>query len=153
MNVTGFSFIRNAIRYDYPVEEAVRSVLPLCDAFVIAVGKSEDETLQLIHDMKEERLRIVETVWDDSLREGGRVLAQETDKALAAIPEGTDWAFYIQGDEVLHEAGIDQTKTAMRTHLEDGRIDGLLFDYLHFYGAYGYVGQSSRWYRHEVRDC
>lgn len=151
MRVTGFSFIRNAIRYDYPIVEAVRSVLPLCDAFVLAVGKSEDETLQLIHDMGEERIRILETVWDDSLRQGGRVLAEETNKALAAIPADTDWAFYIQGDEVLHEDGIPAVRRAMRTHLADGGVDGLLFDYLHFYGSYQYVGESRRWYKHEVR--
>ena len=76
MTVTGFSFIRNALHYDYPIVEAVRSILPLCDAFVLAVGKSEDETLQLIHDMDEQRIQVLETTWDDSLRQGGRVQRQ-----------------------------------------------------------------------------
>ena len=48
MKVTGFTFIRNAIRYDYPVKEAILSILPLCDEFVVAVGKSDDDTRSLI---------------------------------------------------------------------------------------------------------
>ena len=29
MKVTGFSFIRNAIKYQYPVKESILSILPL----------------------------------------------------------------------------------------------------------------------------
>ncbi len=103
MKVTGFTFIKNAIIYDYPIVEAIKSILPICDEFIVAVGKSDDDTLNLINEIAPEKIRIVETVWDESLREGGRVLAVETDKAFAAISEDTDWAFYIQGDEVVHE--------------------------------------------------
>lgn len=48
MKVVGFSFIRNALKYNYPVEEALRSILPLCDEIIVAVGNSEDNTRQLI---------------------------------------------------------------------------------------------------------
>ena len=48
MKVCGFSFIRNAVKYDYPIVESIRSILPICDKFVVAVGNSEDNTLQLI---------------------------------------------------------------------------------------------------------
>ena len=85
MKVGGFSFVRNAIVYDYPIVEAITSILPLVDEFVVAVGKSDDETLALIQGIDSDKLRIVETVWDDSLREGGRVLAVETDKACLGI--------------------------------------------------------------------
>ncbi|PKP11034.1 MAG: glycosyl transferase [Bacteroidetes bacterium HGW-Bacteroidetes-4] len=150
MKVTGFSFIRNAIKFDYPVVEAIQSVLPLCDNFVVAVGNSEDETLELIQNISP-KIKIVETVWDDSLREGGRVLAIETDKAFQAIDADTDWCFYIQGDEVMHEKYLDVVKNAMKKHKDDSRVDGLLFNYLHFYGSYDYVGSASNWYPHEIR--
>ena len=103
MKITGFSFVKNAIIYDYPVVEAIRSILPICDDFVVAVGKSDDATLELIQSIDPAKIRIVETEWDESLREGGRVLAVETDKAFKAISAESDWAFYIQGDEVVHE--------------------------------------------------
>jgi len=34
---------------------------------------------------------------------------------------------------------------------DDSNVDGLLFKYLHFYGSYDYVGNSERWYGHEIR--
>ncbi|HNA79141.1 MAG TPA: glycosyltransferase family 2 protein, partial [Turneriella sp.] len=150
MKVTGFSFIRNAIRYDYPIRESLLSLLPLVDEIVVAVGKSDDDTLELVKNIDPARIRIIETEWDDSLREGGRVLALETQKAYEQI-DGGDWAFYIQGDEVLHEKDYPAIRSAMQKWANDTRTDGLLFDYRHFYGSYDYTGASRRWYRREVR--
>ena len=101
MKVTGFTFIRNAITYDYPIVEAIKSILLICDDFVVAVGKSDDDTKLLIQNIAPEKIRIIDTVWDDSLREGGQVLAEETNKAFIAIDDDTDWCFYIQGDELV----------------------------------------------------
>lgn len=151
MKVTGFTFIRNAIKYDYPIAEAIRSILPVCDDFVIAVGKSEDGTLQMIQSIDPVKIRIFETEWDDSLRTGGRVLAEETNKAFRAIGDDADWCFYIQGDEIVHERYLDTIRAGMLRWKDDKRVDGLLFKYLHFYGSYDYVGTSSRWYPHEIR--
>ncbi len=151
MKVCGFTFIRNAVKYDYPVEEAIKSILPICDSFVVAVGNSEDSTLDLIKQINPTKIRIIETVWDDSLREGGRVLAEETNKAFQSIEKDFDWCFYIQGDEVVHEKYLPEIKSAMETHLKNDKVDGLLFKYLHFYGSYDYVGESFRWYRNEIR--
>jgi hypothetical protein len=150
MKVTGFSFIRNAIKFDYPIVEAISSVLPICDEFVVAVGNSDDGTLQLIQNISP-KIKINETIWDDTLREGGRVLAVETDKAFQEISADTDWCFYIQGDEVMHEKYLDVVKNAMERYKDDKNVDGLLFNYLHFYGSYDYVGSSLHWYPHEIR--
>lgn len=150
MKVSGFTFIRNAIKYDYPIVEAIKSILPICDEVVVAVGNSEDETLSLIQNI-DPKIRIIETIWDDSVREGGRTLALETDKAFQAIAPDADWAFYIQGDEVMHEKYLPIVKQAMEKHLNDQRVEGLLFNYLHFYGSYDYVGKSISWYPDEIR--
>ena len=80
MKVTGFSFIKNAIVFEYPIVEAIKSILPICDEFVVAVGKSDDETRQLITSIDPEKIKIIDTVWDESLRKGGEVLAKETRK-------------------------------------------------------------------------
>jgi hypothetical protein len=151
MKVSGFTFIRNAVKFDYPIVEAITSVLPLCDEFVVAVGKSEDGTRKLIESIHSPKIRILDTVWDDTLREGGRVLAVETDKAFQAIDKDSDWAFYIQGDEVVHEKYHDTIQAAMKQWKNDEKVDGLLFHYLHFYGSYDYVGSSPRWYPREIR--
>lgn len=151
MKVRGFSFIRNAITYDYPIVEAIRSILPLCDEVVVAVGASEDATLALVKSIAPDKIKIIETAWDDNLREGGHVLAIETDKAFDAIASDTDWCIYIQGDEAMHEQDYPTIRAAMQQHLSDERIEGLLFKYQHFYGSYNYIGDSRNWYRKEVR--
>ncbi len=151
LKVTGFTFIRNALIYDYPIVEAIQSILPICDEFVVAVGQSDDATLALINSIASDKIRIIPTIWDDTLRSGGRVLALETDKAFRAISADTDWAFYIQGDEVIHEKYLPVIKSAMQAQLANKAIDGLLFKYVHFYGSYDYVGVSSNWYRNEIR--
>ncbi len=151
MKVAGFSFVRNALLYDYPIKEAILSVLPLCDDFFIAVGKSEDDTLNYIKSFAEEKIRIIETVWDETLREGGKVLAVETNKALDAIGKDYDWAFYIQADEIVHEKYYPEILKNLKLWKDDKRVDGLLFNYLHFYGSYDYVADSPKWYRNEIR--
>lgn len=151
MFVSGFTIVRNAVKFDYPVVEAIQSILPLCDEFVVAVGKSEDETLQLIRSIGNPKIRIIETVWDDSLREGGRVLADETNKAFDALSEKADWCFYIQGDEIIHEQYHETIRRSMLEWKDDARVDGLLFHYKHFYGSFDFVADSRKWYRNEIR--
>lgn len=151
MKVTGFTFIRNAIKYDYPIVEAINSIMPLCDNFVVAVGKSDDETLKLIQSINKDKIIIVETLWDDTLREGGQVLADETNKAIKAIPEDSDWAFYIQGDEAVHEKYHENIRQSMEKWKDSEEVDGLLFNYLHFYGSYDYIGLAPSWYSNEIR--
>lgn len=151
MKVTGFTFIRNAIKLDYPIVEAIKSILPLCTDFIVAVGNSEDRTFELIQSIDPEKIKIIETIWDDSLRENGEVLAVETNKAFQAISNDSDWAFYIQGDEVIHEKYLPIVNAAMILYKDREDIDGLLFNYHHFYGSYDYIGASSKWYREEIR--
>jgi len=151
MKVAGFSFVRNALLYDYPVKESILSVLPLCDEFIIAIGKSDDDTLNYIKSFAVNKIKIIETVWDDTLREGGKVLAVETNKAFSEISNDFDWAFYIQADEVVHEKFYSEIIRNMELWKDDKKVDGLLFNYLHFYGSYDYIADSPKWYRNEIR--
>jgi len=151
MKVTGFTFVRNAIRFDYPVVESITSILSVCDEFVVAVGRSEDDTRELIRSIHSPKIRIIDTIWDDAKREGGQVLAEETDKAFDAVSPDSTWAFYIQADEVIHEQYLGVIRSSMERWKEDVRVEGLLFNYLHFYGSYDFVGDSRAWYRREVR--
>lgn len=151
MRVCGFTFIKNAVKFDYPIVEAIQSVLPLCHEMVVAVGDSEDATRELILSIPTDKIRIIDTVWNPALREGGAVLADETNKALHAISDSCDWCFYIQGDEVLHEQYHPAVREAMQQWKDHAEVDGLLFQYKHFYGSFDYVATSSDWYRKEIR--
>jgi Glycosyl transferase family 2 len=152
MKITGFTFIRNAIKFDFPVVEAIQSILPICDEFVVAVGDSEDGTLALIQNIGSEKIKIVQTNWDMSANNlKCNVFAQETDKAMAAISDDTDWCFYIQSDELVHEKYLETIREAMLEHQHNPEVDGLLLHYKHFFGSYDFVGASLRWYRKEIR--
>ena len=151
MKISGFTFVRNAIKNDYPVVESICSILPVVDEMIVLVGNSEDDTEALIRAIPSDKIRIYPSVWDDNLKKGGQVLAVETDKAFHHISPDSDWAFYIQADEVVHEKYHQIIRKTAETYLADERIEGLLFNYLHFYGTYDYVGDSRKWYHKEVR--
>jgi len=147
--VSGVSFVRNGVMYDYPFVESISSILPLCDECVIAVGDSTDDTRARIEEIHSPTIRIIDTTWDERLREGGRVLAHQTNVALQHIKG--DWGFYLQGDEIIHEDDLPTIAKAMEEYQDNPRVEGFLFRYLHFYGSYRYVGHSRQWYRREVR--
>lgn len=151
MKISGFTFVRNAVKFDYPVVESISSILPIVDEFIVSVGNCDDGTLELIQSINSPKIKIVHSVWDDSLKEGGRVLAVETDKAFAQISPDTDWAFYLQADEVVHEKDLPNILKAAKQHLHNKKVEGLIFEYKHFYGTYDYIGDSRRWYAYEIR--
>ena len=151
MKVSGFAIARNVVKADYPIGEALKSIAPLCDEIVVAVGNSDDQTRDYILGLGLKQLKIIDTVWDDELREGGRVLADETNKALSATDPKSDWCFYIQADECIHEDDIERISTSMSEYVNNESVDALLFDYRHFYGSYDYIGDSRKWYRKEIR--
>lgn len=151
MKISGFTFVRNAVKFDYPVVESITSILPIVDEFIVSIGNSDDTTQQLIESIGSPKIKIFHSVWDDSLREGGQVLAVETDKALAHVSPDADWAFYLQADEVVHEKDLPLVQAAAEKYAGNKEVEGLLFDYHHFYGTYDYVGDSRRWYAHEIR--
>ena len=141
--VSGFSIVRNAMQYGYPVEESLRSLAPLVDELVVAVGKGDDGTLELVRSLDLPGLRIVETVWDEALRVGGQVLAQQTNLALAECRH--PWAFYLQADEVVHEEDHARIRAALERWGADRSVDALRFRFLHFEGTYAYVNWVRYW--------
>ena len=151
MKVSGFTIIRNAIKFDFPITEAIESILPLCDELVVVVGNSDDGTLGLIKNIESPKIKVIESVWDDGKRHDGRTFAIETDRAFQAVSPDSDWAFYIQADEVVHEKYQSSIRAAMLKYKDDQRVEGLLFNYKHFYGSYDYLGDSWQWYRREIR--
>lgn len=151
MKITGVTIIRNAVKNDYPIVEAIASILPVVDEMIVSIGDSEDETEALIKNMASDKIKIVYSTWDLRYRKGGEILAVETNKALEHVSADTDWIFYIQGDEVIHEQYHANILAASQKHLQDSSVEGLLFNYLHFYGTYDYVGNSRKWYDVETR--
>lgn len=145
--LSGFTIVRNAVRLDYPIVPAIRSILELCDEVVVNVGKSDDGTRDLVAGIGDPRVRILDNVWDFS--RGSAALSVETNRAMDAC-RGT-WGVYIQADEVLHETGVPMLRDAVRAADGDARVEGLLVEYVHFYGDFVTVATDRHWYRREVR--
>ena len=151
MKIAGFTIIKNAVVNDFPIVEAIKSILPVVDEMIVLIGDSTDATIALIESIGDPKIKIHHSVWDKNLRKGGVVLAVETDKAFQYIDDSFDWAFYIQGDEVVHEKYHPAIIEACHKYKNDAAVQGLLFNYKHFFGTYDYVGDSRKWYAHEVR--
>lgn len=145
--ISGFTFVRNAVKLDFPVEASIRSLLPACDEVVVAVGKGEDATLDLVRAIDDPRIRVLETEWD--LTRGRAVLADQTDLAFRACRH--PWAIYIQADEVLADGSAQRLRDAIDAADLDTRVEGLVVRYLHFYGGFDQVATHRRMYRREVR--
>ncbi len=147
MKISGFTFCRNVHKFDYPVVESIRSILPFVDEYVVNVGDSEDGTLDTVRSIRDPKVRIIESVWDEGLTRGGAIYAQQTNIALAACTG--DWAFYLQADEVVHENDLPVIHDTLRRLDRDARVLGLMFRYLHFEGDYHTVDPWK--YRKSIR--
>jgi len=145
MKISGFTFCRNAVRYDYPVLESIRSILPIVDEFVVNVGRSEDGTVDHIRSLGDKKIRIVESVWDETLRTGGLIYSQQTNIALSHCTG--EWAFYLQADEVIHEEDLPLIVESVRANHGEPAVRALVFRYLHFVGDYWSVNP---WFYHKA---
>ena len=119
----------------YYVEEGER-IGPVSEADfqgLISVGTVTDET----------------HVWNDGMKDRGFVYGQQ--KTIAHYNCTGDWSFYLVADEVLHESELDNVHSAMKRHLDNPRVEALVFDYHHFYGNHATVLDSPAWYRRAPR--
>jgi len=182
--LSAFTIVKNASLHEYPLEAALRSVLPLCDELVINVGASEDDTRRRVDDFvagagawierhaevlfregvaitggrqggrpEPPEIRVLERDWGPERGRTTAVHSEETNRALERCEH--DWALYVQADEVLHERDYGALGAALaEAHRRVGRgepVEGLVFDYLHFYGSPDWVLRGRRAYRREVR--
>jgi hypothetical protein len=153
MKVSGFTFLRNGQKLGYPFVASIRSILPLVDEFVIALGPCDDDTEKMVRAIGDPKIRLIPTQWNENLRSDysvkGFVYGQQ--KSIALFNCTGVWAFYLEADEVLHENDLPKIRAAMEQHLNDERVEALAFDYLHFYGNQNTIAWSPGWYRSEVR--
>ncbi len=147
MKLSGFTIARNAVKFNYPILESIRSILSICDEFVVNVGDSQDNTLALIESIRDSKIKIIQNRWDMS--QGKEVLSQQTNLALKAC-QG-EWAFYLQSDEVVHEDDLPRIEKALRLAQGDDSLDALRFAWLHFYGSYFRYRIDAGWYQKQDR--
>ncbi len=149
MKVSGFTFLKNGQMLGYPFIASIRSILPIVDEFVIALGPCDDDTENMLEALQEPKLRIIHTAWNDKMKDRGYVYGQQ--KMIAQFNCTGDWIFYLEADEVIHEADLSNIVSAMQQYLDDDEVEALVFDYLHFYGNKNSYLWSPGWYRRAPR--
>jgi glycosyltransferase involved in cell wall biosynthesis len=137
------------VELGFPFEASIRSLLPLVDEFVVVVGQSNDDTLARIHALGSPKIRVIETIWNERMADRGFVYAQQ--KMMAQFACTGDWAFYLEGDELVHQAELANIRASVDQHHENPAVEALVFDYFHFYGTPDFVANSPAWYRRECR--
>ena len=148
-SISGFTFLRNGVQLGFPFEASIRSLLPLVDEFVVALGESADDTLARVRAIGDPKIRILETRWNERMADRGFVYAQQ--KMIAQYACTSDWAFYLEGDELVHEGELDRIRASVERHHANPAVEVLVFDYFHFYGVPGQLATSPAWYRRECR--
>lgn len=149
MKISAFTFLKNGAMLGYPFIESIKSVLPIVDEFVIALGSCEDDTEEQILALNEPKIRIIQSNWCENMRVKGFVYGQQ--KMVAQYNCTGDWAFYVEADEVLHEDDLETIKDSCQKYLDNPNVEALVFDYLHFYGNKNSYLWSPGWYRRAPR--
>ena len=149
MKVSAFTFIKNGQLLGYPFIQSIKSILPIVDEFIINVGLGEDSTLDEIKKINDPKIRIIQSHWNDNMKDYGFVYGQQ--KMIAQYNCTGDWAFYIEGDEIYHENDLDRIYMSMKEHLNNSNVEALIFDFYHFYGNGNSYLDSPGWYRTEAR--
>src|ERR1700761_6704897 len=129
MKVSGFTFLRNGQKLGYPFVASIRSILPLVDEFVIALGPCDDATEAMLRAIGDPKIRIIPTQWNERLRSDysvkGFVFGQQ--KTIALYNCTGDWAFYLEADEVLHEDDLQKIRKVMEKKAGEDRVGALAF--------------------------
>ncbi len=151
MKISGFSMVRNGVKLYYPVVEMIRSILPIVDEFIIAIGKSDedDKTRDKVRAINDPKIKIIDTTWDLEKYPRGMENAHQTDIAKEHCTG--DWLFYLQADEIIHEKYLPVIRKRCEELLDNEEIEGLLFNYKHFWGDYNHYHKGHGWYSHEIR--
>jgi len=151
MKISGFSFVRNGDKLYYPIAESIKSILPIVDEFIIAVGEGDkdDKTREIISNLNDKKIKIIDTIWDNKYCHKGAINSIQTD--IAKKECSGDWLFYVQADEVVHEDDYDAIIKNCEKYLKNDKVEGFLFNYLHFWGDYDHYHKSHGWYPKEIR--
>lgn len=151
MKVSAFTYVRNGFTFGYPFIEAIKSVLPIVDEFIVVIGDSYDGSREAVKALGDPKIKIIDTIWDEHLRTGGKVFALQANIGMDNASKDADWLFHIQADEVIHEKDYATIRKAMEENLHRKEVDGLLLRFIHFYGDYLHYCPSRRFHQREIR--
>ena len=146
--ICGFSYGRNLVKLDYPVAEAIRSVLPACDRYLFLVGDSDDATEGLIRAI-DPKIQVIRSRWPQTTS-GGELFRIEGQKVMGqAGATGTVWGLHQFCDEVYQELDLPGLRAASRAHADAAQVKALLVRMVNF--AFDYRSVDPWMYRKACR--
>lgn len=148
--VSGLTIIRNGVKLNYPFMEVIRSGLSICDEYIIVAGNSDDETLDMLATLDDERIRIIHTTWSPLVTPQKSLLAQQTNIGLAQC--AGRWCLYQQGNEVLHEKDLAHLRGLMEENALNPEVEAMLVERLTFWADFDhYVAAYPRRHKYTAR--
>ena len=151
MKIGAFTYVRNGNTFGYPFIESIKSLLPLVDEYIVVIGDSIDGTKEAVEAIGDSKIKIIDTIWDDTLRVGGKIFAQQTNIGIDNLSKDNDWLFHLQADEIIHEKDIELIRQNLLDTIDDKKIEGFLLKFLNFFGDYKYYCPSRRYHQKEIR--
>lgn len=141
----------------YPIAESIQSISPFCDEIIINVGfddkemTQDDGTYVYLKSLfpNEKKYKFTKSYWDPALTSKGLVLAEQTNIALSKC-QGK-YCQYIQADEIIAESDIKAILASIEKMEQNDQIQGLVFNYTHFFGNVNIIKKTRNVYRQEVR--
>ena len=130
-NLGVYQFIRNATKYDYPLEESILSAIPIADQIVLCECESEDDTLDRVNALKEkfpDKIQVIHHPWITHFSELSTI-------GNYCIPHlSTNWHMQLQADEVLEDYAEDTIRYLINNLT--GYYNAISVQYYHFLGNY-----------------
>jgi glycosyltransferase involved in cell wall biosynthesis len=151
MKISAFTYVRNGNTFGYPFIESIKSLLPIVDEYIVVVGDSTDGTREAVEQIRDSKITIVDTIWDDALRMGGKVFAQQANIGLDSTSGESDWLFHLQADEVIHENDLPIIQKALEQNLHNVKAEGFLLKFINFFGDFNHYCPSRRFHQREIR--
>jgi glycosyltransferase involved in cell wall biosynthesis len=151
MKISAFTYVRNGKTFGYPFIESIKSLLPIVDEYIVVVGDSTDGTREAVEKIGDDKIKIVDTIWDDNLRKGGKVFAQQANIGLDSTCVDSDWLFHLQADEVIHEKDFPIILQSLEQNLSNKKVDGFLLKFINFFGDFNHYCPSRRFHQREIR--
>ena len=151
MKISAFTYVRNGKTFGYPFIESIKSLLPIVDEYIVVVGDSTDGTREAVEKIGDDKIKIVDTIWDDNLRKGGKVFAQQANIGLDSASVDSDWLFHLQADEVIHENDFPVILKSLEENLNNNKVDGFLLKFINFFGDFNHYCPSRRFHQREIR--
>jgi len=151
MKVTAFTYVRNGNSLGYPFVQSIKSLLPLVDEYIAVVGDSTDGTREAIAGIGDDKIKIIDTIWDDDIRKGGKIFAQQANIGFDAASKDSDWLFHLQADEIIHENDLGIIKESLEKYISNKEVEGFLLRFINFFGDYDHYCPSRRFHQREIR--